>query len=118
MELVQLCVVGDGLRLTIYACYSWDTVLNAGLEASFHNKEELKLIRQKAEEVNSMRAYIGSDKNLCSVLNWCCMKSEFDSGQMQEIFSFQQCQNRLWGPSRLLSNAYRGFYPGRKAARA
>jgi hypothetical protein len=34
------------------------------------------------------------------------------------IFSFPQRPDRLWGPPNLLSNAYRGFFPRGKAARA
>jgi len=39
-----------------------------------------------------------------------------DSRQGYGYFSSPPCPNRLWGPSSLLSNGYRGCFPGGKAA--
>jgi hypothetical protein len=49
---------GDDIRLSTWACYSWEMALNVGLDVSFDNMEEWKGIRNKAVEVNSTETYI------------------------------------------------------------
>jgi hypothetical protein len=47
----------DPLRLTIYACYSWEVALNFGLDLSSGNKQEWKGMWETGEEVDSTEAY-------------------------------------------------------------
>jgi hypothetical protein len=56
---------GDGLGLIICACYSWEMVLNIGLDASFDNIQDRKGIREKEEKVNSTKDYITNDVTSC-----------------------------------------------------
>jgi hypothetical protein len=56
---VSIC---DGLRLTIFACHSWEMALSAGLDASFDNMQDRKGTREKAGEVNSTKAYVTDDE--------------------------------------------------------
>jgi hypothetical protein len=53
---------GDCLRLTVFACYSWEMALYYGLDASFDNMYNWKGIRQKVGEVNSTNIYITNDE--------------------------------------------------------
>jgi hypothetical protein len=54
---------GDGLRLTICACYLWEMTLNLCLRVSFDNMQDWKGIREKAKKVSNTKAYITNDKN-------------------------------------------------------
>jgi hypothetical protein len=41
----------DGVRLNVYACYSWETALNVGLDVSFDSMQDWKGIWMEAGEV-------------------------------------------------------------------
>jgi hypothetical protein len=47
---------GDGLRSIIHPCYSWEMVLNFGLDASFDNIQDVKGIWEVVRENNSTKA--------------------------------------------------------------
>jgi hypothetical protein len=52
---------GNGLRLNICVCHSWEMTLNTGLEVLF-NKEQWEGIREKAREDNSTKDYMTNDE--------------------------------------------------------
>jgi hypothetical protein len=51
--------------MTIYAYYKWKVALIISLHASFNNTPDRKGIWERAEEVNSMKAYITNDETSC-----------------------------------------------------
>jgi hypothetical protein len=56
---------GNGVRLNICVCYSWEMELNVGLDVSFDKMWDWKRIRKKAEEFNSTKMYITNVENFC-----------------------------------------------------
>jgi hypothetical protein len=48
--------------MAIYSCYSWKKELNAGLDASFDNKQGCKGTRRKAGNGNSRKACTTGDE--------------------------------------------------------
>jgi hypothetical protein len=53
---------GDSLRLANSAYYSLEMEINVGLDVSFGNILVCKGIQEKAEEVNSTKAYVTNDE--------------------------------------------------------
>jgi hypothetical protein len=46
-----------GLRLSIYACYSWEFTLNICLDFSFHNMHSCEGVREESGEFINKKAY-------------------------------------------------------------
>jgi hypothetical protein len=60
---------GNGLQLTVCACYLWEMTLNVGLDALFDNIYDWKAIREKKGEVNSTKACTVNDDTSRWILN-------------------------------------------------
>jgi hypothetical protein len=52
----------ERLRLTIYACYTGEIVLNVNLDGLLDNMFKCKRIREKAEEINSTKVCISNNE--------------------------------------------------------
>jgi hypothetical protein len=57
---------GNGLRLTISACYLWEMTL---MDILLNNMKEWKGIREKAGEVNITKAYITNGEASRTILD-------------------------------------------------
>jgi hypothetical protein len=44
----------------LFVCYSWEMALNVGLDVSFDNMLDCRVMREKADEVNNTKACITS----------------------------------------------------------
>jgi hypothetical protein len=58
---------GDGLVLTVYACYLWEVALNGNLITAFNNVQDWKGIWEKAGKVierKLMRLQLNSQRVL------------------------------------------------------
>jgi hypothetical protein len=84
----------DGLILIICACCLWEMVLNVGLEVSFGNMQESKGIREKAREVNIMKAYITNSETYRWNINGCYIRL-MSFGKWRSVLWYVQVVNRV-----------------------
>jgi hypothetical protein len=66
---------GGGLRLIIYACYSWEMALNFGLDVSSDNIQDRKWIQQKA------KAYVTNDNTSFWILTGFSSNTIYNDSQ-------------------------------------